>query len=60
MKDKAMGVVFLVAMVAICGAILIGFSTIVARVAFKDKTTSCGLVDTSTGQCLDGKYQVSQ
>lgn len=56
MKDMIIDVVFLVAMIAICGAILIGFSTIVGKVAFKDQTSRCGLVNSSNGQCLDGQY----
>lgn len=58
--NKFIDVVLWTAILATTGFALIGFSFVVGKVLTNIETSSCGLVDSSTGNCLDGKYQVSQ
>lgn len=58
--NKFIDAVLWTAIIAITGFALVGFSFVVGKVLTNIETSSCGLVDSSTGNCLDGKYQVSQ
>lgn len=58
--NKFVDVVLWTAILATTGLALVGFSFVVGKVLTNIETTQCGLVDSSTGNCLDGKYQVSQ
>ena len=60
MKENLLDVVLWLAIVTVTGLALVGFSFVVGKVLTNIETSSCGLVDSSTGNCLDGKYQVSQ
>ncbi len=60
MKETIINVVLWVALVGATAFALVGFSFVVSKVLTNIETSSCGLVDSSTGNCLDGKYQVSQ
>ncbi len=60
MKDKMIdGVIWTVILITSV-AVLVTFSFVVGKVLTNIETAQCGLVDSSTGNCLDGKYQVSQ
>lgn len=56
MRENILNVVLWLALVAITGFALVGFSFVVGKVLTNIETSSCGLVDSSTGNCLDGRY----
>ena len=58
--NKFVDIVLWAVLVTVTGFALVGFSFVVGKVLTNIETSSCGLVDSSTGNCLDGKYQVSQ
>ena len=58
--NKIIDVVLWTAILAVTASVLVGFSFVVGKVLTNIETAQCGLVDSSTGNCLDGKYQVSQ
>lgn len=60
MKENLLDIVLWLALLAVTGFALVGFSFVVGKVLTNIETAQCGLVDTSTGNCLDGRYQVSQ
>lgn len=60
MKENILNVVLWLAIVAVTAFALIGFSFVVGKVLTNIETSACGLVERSTGNCLDGKYQVSE
>ena len=60
MKETMLSIVLWAVLVIVTGLALVGFSFVVGKVLTNIETAQCGLVDSSTGNCLDGKYQVSQ
>lgn len=58
MKETMLSIVLWTAIIAITGFALIGFSFVVGKVLTNIETSNCGLVERSTGHCLDGKYEV--
>lgn len=56
MKENIVNVLIWVAMVAVTGFALIGFSYVVGRMLNSMENDRCGLVHASTNECLDGKY----
>lgn len=53
MKDKMIDGVIWTGILITSVAVLVTFSFVVGKVVFKDKTVSCGLVNASSGQCLE-------
>lgn len=58
--NKVVDAVLWTAILAITGLALVSFSFVVGKVLTNITTSNCGLVERSTGNCLDGRYQVSQ
>ena len=56
MRENILNVVLWLAIATSTGFALVGFSFVVGKVLTNIETSSCGLVDSSTGNCLDGKY----
>lgn len=60
MKETMLSIVLWAVLVTVTGLALVGFSFVVGKVLTNIETSNCGLVERSTGNCLDGRYQVSQ
>ena len=58
MKETMLSIVLWAVLVIVTGLALVGFSFVVGKVLTNIETSSCGLVERSTGHCLDGKYEV--
>lgn len=60
MKETMLSIVLWAVLVIVTGFALVGFSFVVGKVLTNIETAQCGLVERSTGNCLDGRFQVSQ
>ena len=60
MRWFVMDIVLWLAILAVTAFALVGFSFVVGKVLTNIETSKCGLVERSTGNCLDGRFQVSQ